>query len=729
MSEATVPLVAVLPDLEESRLYLNRELSLLAFQWRVLAEARDESNPLLERVKFLAIVASNVEEFFMVRVGGLLHQKAARVEELSPDGMSPQAQLGTIRIEAERLLSDVQSCFATELLPALAKSGIHILDYADLSAAEKAEADRTFDQHVFPVLTPLAHDPGRPFPHISNLSLNLGITVRDARGRERFARLKVPSTLPRLVPVKTTATVPGEHRLVWLEQLISAKLAKLFPGMTVVDAHPFHVTRDADLDIREVEADDLLETIEESVRRRRFHGVVRLAVREGMPAAMRETLESNLEITPAEVYALSGPLALGSLMALRSLDRPDLKDVSFQPARPRPLRRNAGEGGIFAAIRQGDILLHHPYDSFNPVIEFVARAARDPEVLAIKQSLYRVGTNSPVVEALLEAPRHGKEVAALVELKARFDEESNIEWARALEAEGVHVIYGLVGLKTHAKVALVVRKEGDRIRRYVHLATGNYNAVSAQHYTDIGMFTTDEAIGADASDLFNLLTGYSAKRDFRKLLVAPINLRSRMEELIRREIDHQKKGEPGHLIFKMNALVDRRMIRLLYEASRAGVRVDLIVRGICCLRPGLEGVSDNIRVVSIVGRFLEHSRIFYFRNGGKEEVYAGSADLMPRNLDHRVEVVFPIEDPALVRQVRHDILATELRDNVKARRMLPDGTYEQIHPGPDEQPVNSQQLSLPRRGASEADAVEIETGADGAPLAPGPRSPRRRRRA
>ena len=448
--------------------------------------------------------------------------------------------------------------------------------------------------------------------------------------------------------------------------------------MKVLEAHPFRVTRDAEVAIQDLEADDLLESVERSVRERRFGSVVRLTVDPGMPDDIRKLLAENLDLEADDIYTLQPPLGTSDLIQLLALDRHDLKDPPFIAAVPPPL--NKADADIFAAIRSRDILLHHPYDSFAPVVEFLETSARDPDVMAIKQTLYRVGPNSPVVRALLDAAQRGKQVAVLVELKARFDEESNIEWARALEKEGVHVVYGLLGLKTHSKITLVVRKEGDDIRRYVHLATGNYNPATAQTYTDLGLFTCDEEMGADATDLFNYLTGYSAKKDYRKFLVAPINLRSALESLIRREIENQRQGKPAHLIFKVNSLIDKPLIRLLYEASQAGVRIDLIVRGMCCLRPGMPGLSDNIRVISIVGRFLEHSRIYYFHNGGAEQIYLGSADLMPRNLDRRVEVLFPVESAKLIRQLRDQVLAVYLADNVKARQMNADGTYSRLTP-------------------------------------------------
>jgi len=689
-------------DLNDPRLFINRELSMLEFQRRVLEEAQDESNPLLERVKFLAIVSSNLDEFFMIRVAGLKKQVAAGVVDLPPDGLTPAEQIAAIRKVAHQIMAQVRECLRKDLLPRLNAFGIHILDYADLAEKQRESVNAYFNEVVFPVLTPLAFDPGHPFPHISNLSLNIAVLIRDKH--DRFARIKVPGTLPRLVPIKRSSgsvrrdgTVPHHHYFVWLEQLIAANLDMLFPGMKIVEAHPFRVTRDADMMIQELEASDLLETIEAGVRQRRFGSVVRVTVNPEMPAHIREILIENLEMDRNDVYTLEGPLGIGNLMGLYHIDRFDLKDAPFLPALPAPLKREGYDGNLFGAIRQHDMLVHHPYDSFTPVVDFLRTAAKDPDVLAIKQTLYRVGRNSPVVKALLEARENGKQVAVLVELKARFDEESNIGWARALEREGVHVIYGLLGLKTHSKIALVVRREGEHIRRYIHLATGNYNALTAQVYEDIGLFTCDEAIGADATDLFNYLTGYSAKKEYRKLLVAPINLRARMTELIEREIEHQRRGDEGHLFFKLNHLVDRQMIQLLYRASQAGVKVDLVVRGMCCLRPGLEGVSEHIRVVSVVARFLEHSRIYYFRNGGQEEIYLGSADLMPRNINARVEVLFPVEHLPLVRYLRDAVLAEYLSDNVKARRMSPDGAYLPPERDAKHTPINAQLRLLNRR--------------------------------
>jgi polyphosphate kinase len=689
-------------DLHNPDLYVNRELSLLAFQRRVLEEAQDEHNPLLERVKFLSIVGSNLDEFFMVRVAGLQAQVEAGTLDVGPDGMSPAAQLVAIRREVKKIYTEAQKCWRDQLQPALAADDIYVRDYGDLNEREREIADTFFRETVYPVLTPLAYDPGRPFPHISNLSLNLAITVCDDKGVAKFARIKVPPTLPQFVPLLKPLK-KGKHKqrreasLVWLEQVIAANVRDLFPGMEIRAVHPFHVTRDADLAIKELEAEDLLETVEEGVRQRRFGSVVRLTVTDEMPDEMLEILTTNLELDPSQVFKVRGPLALSRFMHLYKLERPDLKDGAFVPAMPEALHQ-ADDEDIFAAIRRQDVLLHHPFDSFHPVVDLVRKAAHDPHVLAIKITLYRVGRNSPIVDALLEAMENDKQVAVLVELKARFDEESNIEWARALEREGVHVVYGLLGLKIHCKTLMVVRREGDAIRRYIHIGTGNYNAVTAHLYTDMGLFTASEPVAQDVTDLFNYLTGYSAKNDYAGLLVAPVNMRQRLEALIRREM---QTGQ-GHLIFKMNALTDAFMIRLLYEASQAGVRIELLVRGVCALRPGLRGISDNITVTSIVGRFLEHSRVYCFRNAGEEEIYIGSADLMNRNLSRRVEALVKVAHPDHVRQLK-DTLALYLADNVKARVMGPDGTYSRKQA--DAQPLNAQEYLVTRARAAKFKAT------------------------
>jgi polyphosphate kinase len=674
---ARAPLVSAdLPELNDPALYLNRELSHLEFQRRVLEEARDRRNPLLERVKFLSIFGSNIDEFFMVRVAGLTQQIENGVQEPGMDGRGPSETLEAIRGVVGRLLSGAYDFLREELIPALAANHIRLLNLADLSLEQRAQLDTFFAEKVFPVLTPLAFDPGRPFPHISNLSLNIAVAVREPGGPEHFARLKVPDTLPQLLPVALplgASPAAREYGFVWLEQLIVANLQHLFPGLEILRAHVFHLTRDAEVAIKELETGDLLETIEEAVWQRRFRDAVRLQVDSRTPASMIEFLAGKLELDPSDIYRVNGPLDLSRLRHLLSVDRPDLKDKPFLPYTPAGFASK--EDDLFDLIRQQDQLLHHPYESFQPVVEFLRKAARDPDVLAIKMTLYRLGRNSPIVEALLEAVENGKQVAVVVELKARFDEESNIEWARSMERDGVHVVYGLLGLKVHSKVILVVRREGDSIRRYCHLATGNYNPATARLYTDFGLFTCDEQIGADATDLFNYLTGYSRKKTFRKLLVAPLNLRQRIEEMIQREIDIQREGGKGRLILKMNALEDGPIIKLLYQASQAGVSVDLIVRGACCLRPQTAGVSDHIHVRSVLGRFLEHSRLFYFRNNGSEECYLGSADLMPRNLNRRVEVLFPVTQPEMIKRLRDEVLHSYLHDEVGARHMYKDGSY------------------------------------------------------
>ena len=685
--------------LESPELYFNRELSLLEFQKRVLAQAQDPENLLLERVKFLSIVSSNLDEFFMVRVAGLQRQAASGVQEASADGLPAAIQLQLIREQVRRLVEEMQNLLRDTLLPALETEGIRISDFAALPPEEQAALNSYFLQNVFPVLTPLAFDPGRPFPHISSGSLNLAVVVGDSQGIENFARIKLPDTLPRLVPVaspirlaKSPKSLKSEQAFVWLEQLIIANLPLLFPGMEIVEAHPFRVTRDAEVAIQELESDDLLESVEEAMRQRRFSSVVRLQVDTSMSEKILEILASNLPIDKQDVYRIKGTIGLARLMDLCALDRPDLKDKPFLQSVPASLGPDTDDD-VFAAIRREDLLLHHPYESFQPVVEFLQQAAHDPNVLAIKITLYRVGRNSPIVASLLEAVEQGKQVSVLVELKARFDEESNIGWARTLEDAGVHVVYGVVGLKVHSKVALVVRREGEEIRRYVHLGTGNYNPTTARIYTDFGFLTCNEKIADDVTYFFNALTGYSRKNEPHELLVAPVNLRQRLDKLILREIALQEKGEPGHLIFKMNALEDPQMIRLLYRASQAGVKVDLLVRGLCCLRPLEPGFSENIRVISIVGRFLEHSRVYYFRNAGNEEVYLGSADLMRRNLSHRVEVLFPLSNSKLSSRVK-GILDVQLADEKKSYHLRSDGHYRKSDKSGQPGATDSQLLLL-----------------------------------
>jgi len=675
--------------------YFNRELSWLEFNGRVLEEAMDERHPLLERVKFLAIFSTNLDEFFMIRVAGIREQINAGVSTRSADEKTPSEQLIAIRQRVCILLEQMRHYWVEQLEPQLYSEGVMLIDYVNLLPEQQACCTDFFEREIFPVLTPLAVDPGHPFPHISNLSLNLAVVIRDPENGDLFARVKVPAVLPRLIPLPRNA---GERRdaFIWIEQVIAANIGRLFPGMEVLATYPFRIIRDADMEIQEDEAADLLRTIEASVRQRRFGAAVSLFIRSDTPPLVRDLLIDNLKLTQTDLYEVDGTLGLSDLMALMKIDRPELKDPPFYPTAPTVLRQAHTSAEMFAAIRQQDILLHHPYDSFQPLVTLIEAAAEDPDVLAIKQTLYRVGGNSPIVEALMRAREQDKQVTVLVELKARFDEENNITWARALERVGVHVVYGLVGLKTHAKLAMVVRRDPDGLRRYLHLGTGNYNASTARIYTDLGLLTCRPDIAADVSEVFNTLTGYARQQAYRKLLVAPNSLRSGLEERIEREIAHAQAGRPAQLIFKLNALVDERMIDLLYRASQSGVQIDLIIRGMCCLRPSVPGLSENITVRSIVGRFLEHSRVFFFSNGGASEIYVGSADLMTRNLDRRVETLFPIEEPALVAQIAK-FLDVYLQDTIRARLLQSDGFYHRIMPEGDALPIDSQAYFLSER--------------------------------
>ncbi|MFP5260286.1 MAG: polyphosphate kinase 1 [Blastocatellia bacterium] len=675
------------------QLLFNREASWLCFNNRVLEEALDETHPLLERLKFLSIFSTNLDEFFMIRVSGLKQQIEEGVTELSFDGMTPANQLKLIGERLHPLISEQVRCLKNDILPALAAEGIVLTPYRALSDRERRSLTAYFLENVFPVLTPQAVDPSHPFPYISNLSLNLGVWIEPSQdagdgapathvGAGRFARVKVPPLVPRLVPIGESGT-----EFTFLEDLIAANINTLFPGMRVGEFHAFRVTRDADIEIREDEANDLLRTMEQELRKRRFGTAVRLEVSSTMPQEMVRYLASSLHLTADDVYTIDGPLNVPDLMALYKVNKPGLKDKPFAASVPAPLRTSEP---IFEVIKRHDVLIHHPYDSFAPVVDFINTAAADRDVLAIKMTLYRTGQDSPIVRALMEASERGKQVAVLVELKARFDEENNIEWARRLERAGVHVVYGLLGLKTHCKLALVVRREADSLRRYVHIGTGNYNPTTARVYTDIGLFTANEQIGADATDLFNYLTGFSRQTEYRRLIVAPVNMRERIVSLIDREMEHHKAGRDSRIIAKINSLTDTKLIRKLYEASQAGVKIDLLVRGVCSLRPGVPGLSDTIEVLSIVGRFLEHSRVFYFANGGEEDIYIGSADWMQRNLDRRVELLAPIEDPRLKKHLKEDILDRCLRDNVKARRLLVNGTYQRVLPREGEERLDAQ---------------------------------------
>ena len=695
------PAAEILADTAKTSYFLNRETSWLQFNLRVLEEAEDQRHPLLERVKFLTIFATNLDEFFMIRVSGLRRQVAAGAGGATPDGMTPSEQILAINQELNVQFARYHRCWKQDLLPRLREAGIRVLHYADLTAREREAVQHYFRRDIFPVLTPLAFDPTHPFPHISSLSFNLAVVVKDPERGECFARVKVPDVFPRLLSIPTDEKAALEQmglggvakvqQFVWLEEVIANNLDDLFPGLEVVASYPFRVTRDADVAIELDEASDLIEAMEEQLDQRDFTSAVRLELDATTPEHIREILTRNLQLPPYLVYAGDSPIGLAGIRELYALERPDMKDPPFLPSVPSCISKS---NSFFTAIREQDVLLYHPYDSFMPVVEFLREAASDPDVLAIKQTLYRVNPKSPIVDALLEARVNGKQVAVLVELKARFDEENNIEWARKLEDEGVHVVYGVRGLKTHAKVCLIVRREPDGIRRYVHLGTGNYNVVTSRIYTDLSYFTCDPAISQDVSDLFNSLTGYARKHTYSKLLVAPTMLRQQIIEQIERETDHHRLHGDGYIAFKMNALVDTRCIQALYRASQAGVRIDLQVRGICCLRPGLSGISETITATSVVGRFLEHARIYYFRHGGEHEVLIGSADLMPRNLDLRVEILVPVQDAHWRKIVINDILGVGLRDNVQARRLLADGTYERVQATTGEAAVNSQQWLL-----------------------------------
>jgi polyphosphate kinase len=668
------------PAVEGAARYLNRELSFLDYGARVLSIAEDSDIPVLERAKFLAIFSQHLDEFFQVRVAALKDQVAAGLVPSAPDGMTALDQLREIRVRTEALVKRQSATFLEEVVPALANVGIVLSDWETLDDDDREFLVEVFDERIFPVLTPLAVDPGHPFPYISNLSLNLAVSVLDpGTGERRFARLKVPPLLPRFV------VLPDGERFVALEQVIAAQLGALFPGMEIESHYPFRVTRNADLAVEEEEADDLLAAIELELRRRRFGRAVRLEVDSRMSDEVRELLMRELDLGPEDVYIVDGPLQLSGLWAVHDLDRPELKDdLWVGVTQPRLVDADGHPADIFAVLRDQEILVHHPYDSFATSVEaFIEDAATDPQVLAIKQTLYRTSGDSPIVKALIRAAEAGKQVAALVELKARFDEQANIAWAKALEQAGVHVVYGLVGLKTHTKTALVVRDEPDGIRRYCHVGTGNYNPKTARLYEDLGLLSSDSDLGADLTDLFNFLTGYSNQKEYRKLMVAPVSLRAAILELIRSEAE---AGDEGRIVMKMNNLVDAAVIDALYEASAAGVEIDLVVRSICCLRPGVRALSDRIRVRSIVGRFLEHSRIFAFGPPERRRYLVGSADLMPRNLDKRVEAVVPVDSPELQERLQ-EILDLNLADDSQAWCLGPDGAWARV---PTEHGVNSQ---------------------------------------
>ena len=679
-----------------SSLFLNRELSWLEFNSRVLHEAEDERTPLLERLKFLSIFSTNLDEFYMVRIAALRRQVAVGVQQTTPDGLTPHETLDALDERIRALLERRRACLHDVLIPKLDAAGVRIISIDDVTPDERTALDSYFESEVFPVLTPLAVDPGHPFPYISNLSLSLAVQVHDdARAGEHFARVKVPKSLSRFVPLKR------QHHFVALEDLIGSHLPKLFPGMRVLGWHMFRITRHSDLDVPAAdESEDLLATIEEQIFQRRFGEVIRLEVETGMPPQVQALLldelrdpsdPSVLPLTDREICDADPWLELGDLLSLASLEIPELRDAPFGPVTPPEVREP--ERSIFDIIRERDILVHHPFESFGTTIEkFLDTAAEDPNVLAIKLTLYRTSGDTAVVRALTEAAQRGKQVAVLVELQARFDEINNINWARTLESYGVHVAYGLPGLKTHAKTALVVRRESDGIRRYVHIGTGNYNSRTARLYTDFGILTCHPDVGADVSEVFNLLTGFSRQREYRRLFVAPATMKDHFLSLIHREATHARDGRPARIIAKMNALQSPELINALYDASNEGVEIDLMVRGICCLRPGVPGLSERIRVVSVIGRFLEHSRLYYFLNGGDEEYFIGSADWMPRNLERRVEVVVPIIDRALHHRLA-TLMRTYLTDNRQGWDLQQDGSYVQRTPMTPEE-VGSHQLLM-----------------------------------
>jgi polyphosphate kinase len=666
----------VTPNTSVTSLFLNRELSLLEFHARVLEEALDETNPLLERLNFLSIFSSNLDEFFMIRVSGLKEEVEHGVTDVSSDGLTPEEQLSKIRQRILPLSESQSRAWREKIRPQLAAEGIHVVEYDSLSRHQHTHIKSYFVEKIFPVLTPQAVDRAHPFPFISPLSLNLALMVEPPDSKSidgsklsgpRFVRIKVPDAVTRLVPVDLSGS-----SFVLVEEVIEANIGELFPGMVVSKPHRFRVTRDADMEIREEEAEDLLSLIQQELRRRKFGAPVRLEVSPAMPEEMVDYLTESLDLVDRDVYVVDGPLKIQDLTFLCDLDRPDLKYGAFEPKVPTWFSEG---GSIFDKIKEGDRLLHHPFDSYHCVTGFVDEAVDDPDVLAIKICLYRTGPDSPIPPALIRAAERGKQVTALIELKARFDEQHNIEWARKLDYAGVHVVYGVMGLKTHGKMTLVVRNENGTLKRYVHLASGNYNPTTSCVYTDVGLFTADEQIGRDATELFNYLTGYSRQTEYRRLMVAPITLRRDLNSLFDREIEHKRAGRPARIVAKLNRLADKQIIEKLYETARAGVQIELIVRGICMLRPGVPGLSENITVRSVVGRFLEHSRIFHFANGGEEEIYIGSADWMTRNLKHRIEVVAPVLDPDAKRYLKDVVLEAYLRDNVKARLLLPDGTY------------------------------------------------------
>jgi len=671
-------------DLQNPNLYINRELSWLEFNQRVLDQAYDARHPLLERVKFLAISGSNLDEFFMIRLATILKKYRAGIEEMTADGMTTQQQIAALSLRTKKMFNEQRDCWVQVLQPLLEEQGIYFLETSQYTLKLLEYLSSYFKKEIFPVLTPLAFDIGHPFPHISNLSMNFAVVVQH-EGQVKFARVKVPSMLPRFIPIpEELAPKPGLS-FVFLEDVIKSNIHELFPGNQVEEIYVFRVIRDTDLVIQQDEADDLLESVEESLKQIRYGALSLLRVEEKMPQRILDILAENFDVEEDVIVRTDNRMGIADWMSLTKIHKPQLKDLTFAP---KPIFNP--EESIFEQIRYRDFMVHHPYESFSSVESFIRAAVQDPQVVAIKMTLYRIGANSPLVDQLIEAAEEGKQVAVLVELKARFDERNNIVWANRLESVGVHVVYGVLNLKTHCKLCMVVRKEGEGVRRYVHVGTGNYNRLTAQVYTDLGLFTSDPQISEDVSEVFNYLTGYSNKKVFNRLLVAPLSLRTGFLSLVEREIAHAEAGRPTRIVIKINHLADPKIIQAFYRASQAGVKIELLVRGVCCLRPGIPGVSDNIRVTSIVGRFLEHSRIYYFLNGGEEEMYLGSADLMERNLDHRVETLCPVLDKGLRNELKERVLETMLHDNEQASCLLPSGEYRRIQSSDENPPMNSQ---------------------------------------
>jgi polyphosphate kinase len=677
-------------DLSAPTLYINRELSWLEFNQRVLAQAQDSFHPLLERVKFLSITASNLDEFFMVRVATILKKFRADIDDVSIDGLNTEQELAAIRQRALEQMDLQSACWSHSLRPLLGAEGIFFVEPADYTPGMDQWLKQYFETHIFPVLTPLAFDPGHPFPYISNLSMNLAVRVKHS-GRTKFARVKVPGMLPRFIAIPESLSPHTGTSYVFLEDVIRRNIQELFPGTHVEGAHLFRIIRDTDMVIQEDEADDLLESVDRGLKQLRYGALSLLQVEEDMPKRVLQILIENFEVGDDILVRTAERMGFSDWSMLTKMHRPTLKDPVFHP---RMLWPPDDADKVFEQIADQDFLIHHPFDSFTTIETFIRAAVNDPQVVALKMTLYRIGANSPLIELLIEAAEQGKQVAVLVELKARFDERNNIAWATRLESAGIHVVYGLLNLKVHSKLTLVVRQEADGIRRYAHIATGNYNRVTSQVYTDVGILTADQPLVDDVSEVFNFLTGYSNKRSYNALLVAPVGLRQGFKAMIDREIEHAQSGRPARIIIKNNAVADQGMIKALYRASQAGVKVDMIVRGVCCLRPGIPGVSDRIHVRSIVGRFLEHSRLYYFLNGGEEELYIGSADLMERNLDRRVEVVSPIQDPAIKRHLRDVVLEALLSDSHRAWELQTDGGYVRVRPPEGVDPLNAQQFLL-----------------------------------